>query len=157
MKRRYRCFSNRAAIFILVACFFISLSIAQNATDRGHDHTIKLSIDGEEWNATLNESSTSRDFIKIMPLYITFKDYAGTQKVSGLPESLSTWDAPGGSEASAGDIAYYAPWGNVAVFHEDVEYTRGLVIMGHIDENLEALLEILTNNEAVDVRIDLIE
>jgi len=38
------------------------------------------------------------------------EDYAGTKKISNLPKSLYTKRAPSRSEASAGDIAFYAPW-----------------------------------------------
>jgi hypothetical protein len=74
-----------------------------------------------------------------------------------LPERLSTVSASGGSEASAGDIAYYAPWDNLVIFHEDAQYTKGLVILGYLDDNLEALLETLKAYDAIEVRIDLVE
>ena len=39
-----------------------------------------------------------------------------------------------------GDITYYAPWGNLAIFYKDFGYSRGLVILGKIDSGLEALI-----------------
>jgi hypothetical protein len=38
-----------------------------------------------------------------------------------------------------GDITYYAPWGNLAIFYEGGEYSRGLVRLGRIDSDIEAL------------------
>jgi hypothetical protein len=38
-----------------------------------------------------------------------------------------------------GDIAYYAPWGNLAIFYKDFGYSRGLIGLGRIDSGIEAL------------------
>jgi hypothetical protein len=89
--------------------------------------------------ATLIDSQTTRDFVSLLPLTLTLNDYAGTEKVSDLPKRLSTTDAPPGSDPSIGDIAYYAPWGNLAIYYKDFEYSNGLVILGKIDTNTEAL------------------
>ena len=42
-------------------------------------------------------------------------------------------------EPSAGDIAFYAPWGNLAVFYRGFRYSPGLVLLGRIDTGLEML------------------
>jgi hypothetical protein len=34
---------------------------------------------------------------------------------------------------------YYAPWGNLALFHKDFRYSEGLVRLGRIDSGIEAL------------------
>jgi hypothetical protein len=69
---------------------------------------------------------------------LTLEDYAGTEKISNLPKRLSTENAPSGSDPSVGDIAYYAPWGNLAIFYRDFGYSRGLVILGKIDSGMDA-------------------
>jgi hypothetical protein len=69
---------------------------------------------------------------------LTLEDYAGTEKISNLPKRLSTEGAPSGSDPSVGDIAYYAPWGNLAIFYRDFGYSRGLVILGKIDSGMDA-------------------
>ena len=38
-----------------------------------------------------------------------------------------------------GDIAFYAPWGNFAVFYRGFRYSPGLVLLGHIDTGVETL------------------
>jgi len=30
-------------------------------------------------------------------------------------------------------LAYYAPWGNLALFYRDAVFARGLVELGHVD------------------------
>jgi hypothetical protein len=36
-------------------------------------------------------------------------------------------------------IAYYAPWGSLAVLYRDFGYSEGLVKLGRIDAGVEAL------------------
>jgi hypothetical protein len=43
------------------------------------------------------------------PLTLTLEDYASIEKISDLPERLSTEDAPAGIDPAVGDITYYAP------------------------------------------------
>jgi hypothetical protein len=38
-----------------------------------------------------------------------------------------------------GDIAYCAPWGNLAIFYREFDYSPGLVRLGRIDSGIEAL------------------
>jgi hypothetical protein len=108
------------------------------STERSDSIKIRITIDGTEHTATLNDSQTTRDFLALLPLTLTMEDYAGTEKVSDLPASLSTEGAPEGSDPSVGDIGYYAPWGNLAIYYRDFRYSSGLVILGKIDGGMEA-------------------
>jgi hypothetical protein len=38
-----------------------------------------------------------------------------------------------------GDITYYAPWGNLAIFYKDFSYSAGLIKLGTLDSGSEAL------------------
>lgn len=94
---------------------------------------IRLISAGRELTATLTDSAASRDFLAMLPLTLTLEDYAATEKIADLPGRLSAQGAPAGCSASAGDITYYAPWGNLAVFYKDFGYAAGLIHLGHID------------------------
>jgi hypothetical protein len=100
---------------------------------------IRMTIEGTVLTAALLDNQTSRDFVSLLPLTLTLKDYAATEKVSDLPKKLSTQGAPPGSDPSIGDITYYAPWGNLAVFYKDFSYSKGLVKLGKIDSGVEVL------------------
>lgn len=89
--------------------------------------------------AALRDTATARDFLALLPLQLSLKDYAETEKISDLPRRLITKDAPSGSDPSVGDIAYYAPWGNLAVFYKDLRYSDGLIILGKLDSGIETL------------------
>jgi hypothetical protein len=99
---------------------------------------IRMNVDGASVTATLDDNATSRDFASLLPLTLTLDDYNRTEKVSILPKKLSTHDAPEGVEPAAGHIAYYAPWGNLAIFYKDFGYSRGLVKLGTIESSARA-------------------
>lgn len=100
---------------------------------------IHINVEGTIVTATLVDNETSRDFVSLLPLTLTLKDYAETEKISDLPRRLSTKGAPAGSKPSTGDITYYAPWGNLAIFHKDFSYSKGLIRLGSIVSGIEAL------------------
>lgn len=101
---------------------------------------VKITIDDDKVAmATMENNQAAKDFVALLPLTLTLEDYARTEKISNLPRRLSTEDAPPGSDPAVGDIAYYAPWGNLAVFYRDFGYSNGLVILGKIDSGIEAL------------------
>jgi hypothetical protein len=89
--------------------------------------------------ATLDDNAATRDFVSLLPLNLTLRDYAGTEKVSDLPRRLSTSGTPPGVDPELGDLTYYAPWGNLAIFYRDFGYSSGLVKLGRIDSGIEKL------------------
>jgi len=114
---------------------------------------IRLTIKDTQITATFEENVTVKEFISLLPMTLALEDYNKTEKVSDLPKRLSTEGAPAGFDPSAGDITYYAPWGNLAVFYRDFGYSRGLVHLGRIESGIE----ILEKPGALDVTIERIE
>lgn len=108
------------------------------ANKKAEEMKIRITIGEKVVTATLTDSEAARDFVSLLPLTLVLEDYAGTEKISDLPKRLSTQGAPAGSDPSVGDIAYYAPWGNLAIFYRDFGYSSGLVILGKIDGEMEA-------------------
>ena len=100
---------------------------------------IRIELEGTFLTATLNDTKAARDFAALLPLTVTLEDYNATEKIADLPRKLSTAGAPSGSDPDVGDIAYYAPWGNLAVYYQDFGYSAGLVKLGRIDGGVEAL------------------
>lgn len=100
---------------------------------------VRLTINGKETTATLTNSATTRDFVALLPLTLKLDDYASTEKIAFLPKKLSTQGAPAGIDPDVGDITYYAPWGNLAIFYRDFGYSTGLIKLGRFDAGIEAL------------------
>jgi hypothetical protein len=108
------------------------------ANKKAGDVKIRIKIGKKVVTSSLNDSQTVRDFVSLLPLTLTLEDHAKTEKISYLPRKLSAEGAPTGSDPSVGDIAYYAPWGNLAIYYRDFSYSSGLVILGKVDGDMEA-------------------
>lgn len=114
---------------------------------------IRLTVGGKVIAATLNGSAAARDFAALLPLTLSLDDYAATEKIAYLPKKLSTAGAPDGFAPLAGDIAYYAPWGNVAIFHKAFRHSEGLISLGRVDSGMATL----TQHGVLRVTIERIE
>ena len=113
---------------------------------------IRLIFNGTILTATMYDNPTARDFIKLLPLTLKLDDYAGTEKISQLPKKLSIKDAPSGSDPSIGDITYYSPWGNLAIFYRDFSYASGLIKLGKIDSDVK-LFEKWKESKSVKIEL----
>lgn len=100
---------------------------------------IRLTINGETTTATLEDNPSARDFLTMLPMTLTLDDYNATEKIAYLPRKLSTQGAPAGIDPEVGDITYYAPWGNVALFYRDFGYSSGLIRLGRFDAGVNLL------------------
>lgn len=101
---------------------------------------IQITADGAVIaTASLDDNNAARDFVAMLPLTLPLRDYAGTEKIADLPRKLSTSGSPKAYTPAAGDISFYAPWGNVAIFYKNGELSSGLVRLGRIDTGLAAL------------------
>lgn len=98
---------------------------------------IRIDIDGSKQTlfATLPMTPTVEDFAKQLPLTLILKDYDSTEKIADLPNKLTMQNSPDGYAGKAGDLTYYAPWGNLAFFYKDsaVGYANGLIFLGKLD------------------------
>jgi len=100
---------------------------------------IRIDVDGTRVIVYLDDNKTARDFISLLPLTLTLEDYAATEKIGYLPRKLSSSDASAGISPRTGDVTYYAPWGNLAIFHKDFRYSPGLVKLGSIRDGIDVL------------------
>ena len=125
--------------------------ISGNTMDNLEQYEIKITIGDTTLTATLYDNPTTKDFISLLPLDLTLEDYAGTEKISYLPKKLSTEDAPSGCDPSVGDITYYAPWGNLAIFYNDFGYANGLIKLGKIDQGIEEFNKARSLNVSIEL------
>lgn len=100
---------------------------------------IQITINGQVLSATLDDSVAGRDFAGLLPLTLDLEDYAATEKIAQLPRKIATAGAPAGITPVVGDITYYAPWGNLAIFYKGFGHANGLVKLGRIHGDIEAL------------------
>jgi hypothetical protein len=106
---------------------------------KGSRMKIRMIVEGITLTATLDDNETAKDFFAQLPMTLKLEDYASTEKISYLPRRLSTRGAPPGCDPSVGDMTYYAPWGNLALFYRDFGYSNGLIKLGRFNSGVEAL------------------
>ncbi len=99
---------------------------------------IRIASNGGEAVIALYDNPVSRNFALLLPLSVTFRDYAGEEKIADIPRKLAT---AGGLTAKdvQGDFTYYAPWGNLAVFYKGHGKDERLYILGRIESGKEWL------------------
>jgi hypothetical protein len=78
--------------------------VAGNNPDR-----IRFRFSDKEIIVSMVDNSAARSLVEMLPLTLRFQDYAGSEKISYLPEELDTSDVPAGYDPSVGDLALYAP------------------------------------------------
>lgn len=121
----------------------IQTAAATNQKGTGEsDMKIRLTAGGVVLTATIPDSPIGRDFVSLLPLKLTLKDYAETEKIVYLPRKLSIDGAPAGFDPSVGDLTYFAPWGNLAIFYKDYGYAHGLIPLGRIESGIDKLVQI---------------
>ncbi|NMY87722.1 cyclophilin [Pseudomonas psychrotolerans] len=102
-------------------------------------YSIRITVGDRFVRASLEDSAATRDFVAQLPLTLELEDYSATEKIAYLPHKLATHGAPSGIDPEVGDVTYYAPWGNLALFYRDFGYSAGLVRLGRITAGLEHL------------------
>lgn len=103
--------------------------------------TIQIRVDRHIVTGELEPSAAGRDFAALLPLEVTLRDHNRTEKIADLPRRLSIEGAPDGADPVIGDIAYYAPWGNLAIYYRDFGYSTGLVRLGHLNGDTAVLAQ----------------
>ncbi|QLA79719.1 MULTISPECIES: cyclophilin-like fold protein [unclassified Acidovorax] len=129
-----RALAGVSLAFTLAAGVMPTTTFAQQGPMKIHLH-----IDGAIATATLDNNAAARDFVAQLPLSLTLQNYAEIERIATLPRKLSTPAASMGMTPVTGDIAYYAPWGNLAIYLSSTVHDRGLVRLGKVDSGLAAL------------------
>ena len=127
------------SLFRILSALLLLLAVAPSGVGRAAEHVVRLTINGETLTAVLDDHAAARDFYAMLPLSLPLEDFNGTEKISDLPRRLSRSGAPDGFTPAAGDLAWYAPWGNLAIFYRDFSWSRGLIRLGRITSGLPAL------------------
>ncbi|NNU37844.1 MFS transporter [Rhizobium sophorae] len=103
------------------------------------DVRIRIGFNKLTLTATLYDNPTARDLASLLPLDLKIEDYGRNEKIVHLPRKLTEeGSGPFGNE-QPGDLCYFKPWGNLALFHADYRWD-GLIRLGRFDNGFEPLL-----------------
>ena len=116
---------------------------------------IQLIVGGQIATATLNDSQTAGDFASLLPLTLNMHDLFGREKPGQLPRPLK----PGQGQATyqIGDLGYWAPSHDLAIFYADDGQTipsPGIEIIGRIDSGLDIIADAGSSFQLTIDRLD---
>jgi len=101
---------------------------------------VQMKVGEKTFLVELNGKDAALAFTAQMPLNLKFEDYGSIERITYLPKELKLGNSPRASDPKKGDISYYAPWGNLAVFIQDFQFSENLVPLGKLPpEALEAI------------------
>lgn len=100
---------------------------------------ITLNADGKSIVFELNDSQAAKDLYAQLPLSVDVEDYGGKEKIYYPPKKLKTSNTPLVRAAHPGTLAYYAPWGDVVMFHGSFGSAAGLYELGRAVQGAERI------------------
>jgi len=116
--------------------------------------SIKLTIEGKEFIASLNDNQTVNDILKMLPIELTLQRYAGHEYFSKLPQKPNIKDVPMTSKAHAGGIYYYDGWTAFTVLYGDAYIAPYEVVhIGDVQPEIIAHLANLENMVTAKIEI----
>ena len=100
---------------------------------------IKITLDHTTRTATLADNPAHCSLMAQLPLTLPLEDYAASEKIARPQFKLNTAEAPARYRGKPGDITYYTPWGNLALFYKGSADADGLIYLGKFDGDFQAL------------------
>ena len=101
---------------------------------------LRFTFADQDFTATLEDNPSARDLFSMLPLDLTVSDYSTNEKIAYLPRKLAEEGSGRFGNEAVGDLCYYAPWGNLALFYAPYRWSRGLIRLGRLDEGAKPLL-----------------
>jgi len=101
---------------------------------------IEMTVGEKSYAVELLENDAARDLMRRLPLEVTFENFGAVERIAYLKKALNLGSAPRETTPAAGDLTYYIPWGNLAVFTGPFRHSPDLVPLGKLSEEaLEAV------------------
>jgi hypothetical protein len=103
---------------------------------------IRLTVDGQTATATLLDNPSARDFAYLLPLTLDMHHLFGREKRGQPPRALRRGE--GLSTYRVGDLGYWAPSHDLAIFYADDGQripSPGIVIIGRINSGLDIIAD----------------
>lgn len=111
-----------------------------SSNGKGTAMRLRFAFADQDFTATLEDNPSARDLFSMLPLDLKISDYATNEKIAYLPRKLTEDGSGRFSNEAVGDLCYYAPWGNLALFHGSYRWSSGLIRLGRLDKGAKPLL-----------------
>jgi len=170
MRRLYsRLFELLVAAVAVIACAPVaesaptnspkaSVTVSQKSAlsareDRGQA-SVRFTVGDAEIVVRIVDNPTSRDFVSMLPVTLSFRDFNAMEKIGDLPRRLTTQGSTGGPPAN-GDLICFVPWGNLGFFYDaarrDVSFDDQVIPIGTIESGHDRLNDLQTGPVRVEV------
>ncbi len=117
--------------------------------------SIKLTLDGKAYTATLNDNRTVEDVLQMLPLELTIQRYAEHEYYASLPQKPSITGVPMTSYAHAGGIYYYDGWSAFTILFGDAHIAPYEVVhLGDVNENVDVIVLLASAGTTVKAKIE---
>ncbi len=94
-------------------------------------------------NVTIvDDNATTRDFLSMLPMTLSFEDYNGMEKITYPPRGFTTTGNTG-MKPEVGDLFSFIPWSNLGFFYEtgSLGFSDKLVRIGKTDD-IEGIMKL---------------
>lgn len=106
---------------------------ASNIAQENAMISVTMDFGSHTINLQLIDNSATRDLAARLPLEVELEDFGGgAERIFYLNKTLDYSDVKAGSDATAGTVAIYRPWGNVCIFLRQGPASNDLITLGHI-------------------------
>lgn len=96
---------------------------------------LSFEIGDRSFKQSFPDSEATERLAEVLPVTLSFEDYGSTERIAYLPQKLNV-SSNVSHNPQRGDLTYYVPWGNLAVFVKDFRHSQGLMYIGSLDEEL---------------------
>jgi hypothetical protein len=144
MAARFHATSRRdlaaMAAAALVTPVLFSVLAAAATTNREGAMRLRFRFADRDFTATLEDNPSARDLFSMLPFDLKISDYSSNEKIAYLPRKLTEEGAGPFQGEAIGDLCYYAPWGNLALFYGPYRWSSGLIRLGRLDQGAAPLM-----------------
>ena len=113
--------------------------------------SIIITVDGQTFEATLNDTEVSQDLIETLPITLPWYRNYDIEFITELDAPL-TETGPFYTDVQPGDLVYYNPMDSLTIIYEETSSVPTLTKMGEITSDLISFRDLPDN---VEMRIEL--
>jgi hypothetical protein len=114
---------------------------------------VRFTAGKESVDVTIDQDSPATgDFLAMLPLTLTMKEFNGREKIADLPRELNYEGSPG-SDPENGDLIYYTPWHNLGFYYNaaGIGYSDQTIHLGRYDATVQELARFEGQKTTVEI------
>ena len=116
----------------------------------GETTAVTITAAGQSFDATINNSQVSQDFLAALPTTLPWNRNAGIEYITELADPM-TETGPFYTSVEAGDIVYYNPMDSITIIYAPTSSVPTLTKMGEVTSDVAGFEKLPAS---VDMRIE---